>query len=701
MRFLKTFFHSTERYRKMNAIRIITICAMATGMLCARSVTIHAQQQGTTMSSISKTAADNSIQKLINANGEKNRFRIERGVRQTASLWTRDDGSEQEFESFCAKHFIVDEQKLKTLFEKISENFESILGHYNKISLDLKRALHLDLGPIEPVDEIFGGFDPYAHFTDDFYRNKIAFIITLNFPFYNLKEKNELGPKWTRLEWAYARMGDLFTSRVPARLNQEFSEVTTTADTYIAQYNIYMGQLLDAKGKTLFPAELRLISHWGLRDELKSRYADKNGLAKQRMIYEVMKRIISQEIPEPVINNKTHQWNPATNKMFLDGKETAFRSEPNTRFQHWLNIYRVCRKIDPYTPAYPNMILRQFDQNTELSYEEVEKLFTGLMSSETVRKTGALISKRLKRKLEPFDIWYDGFKARSTISEDELSQKTRTLYPTHKHFEKDMPNILVKLGFGEQRAKTIASMIVVDASRGAGHAWGAQMKSEKAHLRSRSGKDGMDYKGYNIAMHEFGHNVEQTITLQDVDYYMLNGVPTTAFTEAIAFNFQKRDLDVLGIKNEIPNQKELESLDKLWSSYEIMGVALLDMRVWKWLYANPDADAEQLKNQVSKTAKEIWNEFYAPVFGVKDQTILAIYSHMIDNPIYLPAYPLGHLIEFQINQYFEGKNMAVEMDRMLKQGRILPQVWMKGAVGKEISIEPMLKAGEEALRVMK
>ena len=42
------------------------------------------------------------------------------------------------------------------------------------------------------------------------------------------------------------------------------------------------------------------------------------------------------------------------------------------------------------------------------------------------------------------------------------------------------------------------------------------MRTDNARLRTRIGKDGMDYKGYNIAVHEFGHNVEQTITLHDV-----------------------------------------------------------------------------------------------------------------------------------------------------------------------------------------
>ncbi|MCK7529630.1 MAG: hypothetical protein MZV63_00490 [Marinilabiliales bacterium] len=57
---------------------------------------------------------------------------------------------------------------------------------------------------------------------------------------------------------------------------------------------------------------------------------------------------------------------------------------------------------------------------------------------------------------------------------------------------------------------------------------GAQaMKGAVSHLRTRISDKGMDYKGYNIAVHEFGHNVEQTISLYDVDYYMLSGVPNT------------------------------------------------------------------------------------------------------------------------------------------------------------------------------
>jgi hypothetical protein len=75
----------------------------------------------------------------------------------------------------------------------------------------------------------------------------------------------------------------------------------------------------------------------------------------------------------------------------------------------------------------------------------------------------------------------------------------------------------------------------------------------------------MDYKGYNIAVHEFGHNVEQTISLYDIDHYMLNGVPSTAFTEALAFIFQSRDLQLLGINNHNSDQEQQKNNYTGWS----------------------------------------------------------------------------------------------------------------------------------------
>ena len=654
--------------------------------------------QMTDKSFISEQNIKKVIDSLSNKTSNADMFRIERGAQQVASLWQHQDGNAQEYERFCIDSFVADSASLIELFSKLEHNFELFNGYFHKIDLKLKEPLQLEGSAIQPIDMMFGGYDVSAHLNDDMYSSKIAFITALNFPFYSLDEKTELGNDWTRQDWAFARMGDRFISRVPAQLQQHISRTITNADTYISDYNIFMGQLLNKDGKKLFPEEMKLITHWGLRDELKSNYADKqNGLEKQRIVYKVMQRIVDQTIPQQVINNSTFEWDLDNNKIYSEGKEVTSTPEPDTRYEVFLENFHAMKQLDPYSTHYPTQLSRAFDGTMEVPQKDVEKLFTDLLSSPLVKEVAAFIKSRLGRPLEPFDIWYNGFKSRGGVPEEELSAITSKKYPNPAAVEADLPRILRDLGWTAEKAKQITSLVTVDASRGAGHAWGASMRNDKAHLRTRIGKDGMDYKGYNIAVHEFGHNVEQTITLNDIDYYMLNGVPNTSFTEAIAFLFQKRDLDLLGMKQTNPHDDYYLALDNFWSSYEIMGVSLVDIQVWEWMYANPDATPAQLKEAVINAAKNVWNTYYADVLGGNDETLLGIYSHMIDYPLYLPNYPMGHLIDFQIEQQVKGKNMANEVERMLIQGSIIPQLWMKGAVGREISIEPLLKSTEEAL----
>lgn len=650
---------------------------------------------------IGQATVDKVVKQLTDSCGEAAKVRIERGVKQVASLWEKQDGDQEVFAKFCTEHFVADTAQLNVLFTKLQTSFEVLYGNFNKMGMDLRIPVDLSGADLTPIDEMFASFSPSSHLTDDLFSNKIAFITILNFPFYTLTEKTDLGKNWSRRDWAYARMGDAFTSRVPAELNQKLTEALSKADMYISEYNIMMDKLVDASGKTYFPEGMKLITHWGLRDELKSHYGQTDGLVKQKMVYTVMKRIIDQSIPEMVINNSAYQWNPADNKVLKDGKEVTATPEPDRRYEMLLNNFKAYHATDPYYPALPTYSQRAFELYMEIPEQDVEKLFTSLMTSPEIKQVAALISKRLGRNLEPFDIWYDGFKARSGLNEDDLTAKTQALYPTPAAFQKDMPNMLKKLGWSAERAEYIASKIQVDPARGSGHAAGAYMKGDKARLRTRIADKGMNYKGYNIAVHEFGHNVEQTVDLYNIDYYLLQGVPNTSFTEALAFLFQKRDLFLLGIKDTNPDKEHLASLDAIWSAYEIMGVSLVDMQVWRWMYANPNATPAQLKESVIKIAKDVWNQYYAPVFGSKDEPILAIYSHMIDNPLYLSNYPVGHLIDFQIDGFIKGKNFASEVDRIYTLGRLTPQAWMQAAVGAPISIDPMLKAVDEALKVIK
>jgi hypothetical protein len=650
---------------------------------------------------IEKDTQDGVREYLLGKYGEEQKLRINQGVQQTAAFWRADDGSAEEFVKFCKLYFIADPDRLQTLFKRIESNFETLFGHLNKISLDLKRPLHLDWGEILPIDQRFGQFDPAAHISDDMFDSKIAFEILLNFPTYTLADKTELGPGWSRNEWAYARCGDLFLSRLPARVSQNAAAASSEAETYISEYNLYMGNLLDDQGKTPFPENLKLISHWGLRDRLKALYAEKRGLARQEMIYEVLKRIIQQDIPQTMVNRKGLFWNPFKNKVYKDGKEVAWTPEPNSRYLHLLNIFKAMKDMDEYYPSLPSHPQRKFELERELPETVVEKLFEEVLTSAEVKGLAALVEKRLGRKLKPFDIWYNGFKPRGKIPEAELDRRVGQKYADLKAFEKDMRAILQDLGFTAKSADFIASRVAVDPARGAGHAWGAMMRSEKSRLRTRVDAGGMNYQSFNVAMHELGHCVEQTLSLQKVDSTMMAGVPNTAITEAFAFIFQNRDLEILGLKAEGRNARLLKALDTLWMTYEIAGVALVDMKAWDWLYKNPEASPESLRKAVMACAREVWNKYYAEIFGARDQVILAAYSHLIDAALYLPDYPLGHLISFQLENYLSGKNLGTEMERMCQAGRVIAQLWMKNAVGEEISAAPLLAAAAEALKVIK
>jgi hypothetical protein len=624
---------------------------------------------------------------------------LEKGVKHAASLWRDNDGIPSEFTEFVKANYISDPQKRKAVFQKISGYLESVSGNFSEITLDLKRTLDETGSEIDEIDRMFGNYSVSSHLSDDLYANKIAFVIALNYPYFTLAEKEKLGPYWSRDQWAMARLGDYFVSRVPAELNQALNEALGNGDMYIAEYNVYMGHLRTDDGRQIFPDDMVLLSHWNLRDELKADYADKvNGIEKQEMIVKVMEHIIAQDIPKDVINSPDYEWAPFTNKVTKAEAPVNVSPEPDTRYQLILNSFRAMKDIDVYNPEMNTAIMRKFSWEMEIAQEEIEDLFDTYLRSPQLMKVAALIKERLGRDLKPYDIWYDGFKSRSSIPEDLLTSKTSKLYPDPSAFRADMPNMLRKLGWSAERAQYLADKIVVDPARGSGHAWGAGMKGSVSHLRTRISEKGMDYKGYNIAVHEFGHNVEQTISLYDVDNYMMSGVPNTAFTEAIAYVFQDRDLMLLGMKDENPDKEKMETLDASWALMEIMGVGMVEMLNWKWLYENPGATASQFKEAVIKNAIDTWNKYFAPVIGVKDSPLLAIYSHTVNDPLYLPNYSYGHVIQFQVEEYLKDKDLTAEIDRILKQGRLTPQQWMMGAVGSKISTQPLLKALDEVLK---
>lgn len=648
---------------------------------------------------IDEAVIESVISQLIEKHGEIQEERILRGVRGTANLWQSEDGSAADFEAFCLAHFVADELELDYLFDAVARNFEYLFGYMNRIVLEMNRPVHEDVGPLRPIDRMFGAYSPASHIQDDLYNNKIAFVVTLNFPYYTLEEKNELGSGWDARQWGFARLGEYFTARVPAHILQEYNSVYSEARMYISEYNIYAGQLVNDKGETLFPENMVLLAHWNIRDEIKSNYGEENALEKQNMLYNVMLRIINQDIPKEVINNNEYQWNPLTNELWQDGQKVEGTPEGTERYQHLLNNFRALKAMDPYYSDLDTYIKRRFESSMEIPFEEVEALFTEYAASPLLRDVGEIISARLGRELQPFDLWYNQFVG-GGLSEEMLDEITKARYPDAQAMEDDLARMLRTLGFDAETAGFIASKIEVDAARGSGHAWRASMRCKPSHLRTRIGAEGMDYKGYNIAIHEFGHNVEQTLSVHNVDNYFVNGIPNTAFTEALAFMFQRRDLELLGIVDKDEMRQHYEVLDVFWDNYEMMGVSLIDMQVWQWLYDNPEADATELKEAVIRIANDVWNDYYADVFGTEDMPLLSIYSHMIQSPLYLMNYPYGRLIMYQLEDYISDKNFAEEVTRIFSIGRLTPMHWMQEATGEQISNRPLFDAVERALEAV-
>ena len=651
---------------------------------------------------------------LVKQHGEGERARIVRGLTQLAALWRKEDGTRAELEAFAREHFLPVGKDLDATFARLQGHFEAMDGHFLEIGRELRRPSDLDLGPMLKIDPLFAAYDPSAHVYEDLFASKLAFVVLLNFPLHDLQAKLADGERWSRRQWAEARLAGRFGRRVPASVQQQITAAGAAAELYISEYNIWMHHLVAERGGAPwrpFPKGLRLISHWNLRDELKGNYADPAGLDKQRLIIKVMERIVSQSIPQAVIDNPHLDWNPVTNavtpappaEIEADAPKRSTTAvtapEPDVRYSKLLGNFAAARQADPYSPIAPTQIARAFELSAEMPEARVKALLTEVLSSPLLPRVAALIAQKLGRKLEPQDLWYNGFVARGKIPESELDARCRERYPNAQAFAKDIPRLLQGLGFSAERARYLAERIVVDPSRGAGHALQAARRGDFPRLRTRVEKGGMNYKGYNIAVHELGHNVEQVFSLYDVDHTLLAGVPNTAFTEALAFVFQAKDLELLGYPRADAESERLRVLNDFWQTMEIAGVALVDIAVWHWMYEHPRATPRALREATMTIARQVWNQYYAPVLGGKDSVLLGIYSHMINYPLYLFNYPLGHLIAFQIEEHVKksGK-LGSEFERMARFGAVTPDLWMKHATGAPVSAAPLLRAAEAALR---
>ncbi len=665
-------------------------------------------------------AVDRARAALLARHGEAQRARIDRGLGQMKAYWREPDGDAAAFAAFAEQQFVSEPKALDAVFDRFERAFEQLDGHFVELNRFLARHQVLDLGPTVALDPLLAAMDTGAHLNDDLYSGKMAFAALLNFPLTTLAERLEHGDRWSRRQWAEARLlgrrGALvgtsdagLSTRVPAAVRQAIAGAYAGSQAYVADYNLYMHHVLGAGGERLFPKGMRLLSHWNLRDQIKAEYALRDGVARQRVIAQAMERIVTQTIPRAAVNDPAVDWNPFTNEVRpspaaeIEGGAAPPVAvdparEPDTRYGWLLANFRAVKAADPYSPAAPTFIARKFEVDREIPEARLTAMLEQVLSSPLVPRVARIIEGRLGRKLEPFDLWYDGFRPRSRYAEAELDAITRRRFPTAEAYARQMPRLLEGLGFTPDKARFLAEHVAVEPARGSGHALGASRRGDLPHLRTRVGKDGMDYKGYNIAVHEMGHCVEQVFSLYEVDHTLLQSVPNNAFTEALAFTFQAHDLELLGLAKPDAAAERAAALDALWMTFEIAGVALVDVGAWRWLYAHPEATPAELREAVVGIARDVWNAHYAPVLGRRDVPLLAIYSHMVEEPLYLADYSLGHLIAAQIEEHVrKSRRLGPEFERMASYGSVSPDLWMRHATGEPVSPAALLRTAERAL----
>jgi len=178
-------------------------------------------------------------------------------------------------------------------------------------------------------------------------------------------------------------------------------------------------------------------------------------------------------------------------------------------------------------------------------------------------------------------------------------------------------------------------------------------------------------------------------------------VPNNGFTEALAFVFQGHDVELLGLPPPDARQAAGKTLDDFWSAYEMAGVARVEIEVWRWMYAHPQATPAELRDATVAIARATWNRYFAPVFHQQDVVLLGIYSHMIEIPLYLPNYFVASLIAVQIEaQMKRAGAIGPEFERMATEGRVTPDLWMIHATGRPVGPEELLSETEQALATL-
>ena len=619
------------------------------------------------------------------------------GVNRVAKRWQETDGDDAAFKTFCETNFVSTEEELGKLLTRFESAMGSIGGHLYEIRRHLRRWTDLRGDEMPAFDNTMAMFDPCPDLSDQFYKQRVAFIALLNFERPSLMDMLEEGEHWSTDKWAEVRAGRAFGPRIPAEINDRARELEHEADMFVSEFHVPVGCMVDNNGKTWFEQERKLIAHWLIREEIKAGYTQDGGVEKQRALAWVMGRHIDGTIPTAVMKGDCKgKWNPTDNT--IDGKVVEELVGPE-RYRQLIAHRSIATDYDKYYDEHPTAIARKFDLEREIPEDTVEALMIELLEAPVRGDIAKHMESIVGRPLEAFDIYLEDIDEGASAA--ELDQKVTSLFKDEIEFQNKLPEVLTGLGYSKDDAEFLGSRVNVEIARGAGHAMRPGIPEYNAWLRTNRLDDRLGWDGFDTAMHELGHNLEQLISTHFVPRPLLRNVPNTACTEAFAFLYQNKAREVVGLPEEDEKKAfALASVEGLLAACQIAGPSLVELYAWRWLYENPTPTPEELRDQMLNIARDVWNNYFKDHFGDDHYHILAAYQHMIGYPLYLPDYTIGHVISHQIKSHMRGKDLAAETKRICSIGRLTPDQWMKEAVGSSISSTKLIEDATRGLALI-
>lgn len=638
-----------------------------------------------------------AISALIAMHGEPHRARIERGVRQCARRWTAADGDQQAFEAFCRASFIADPAKLPALLDRLEAAMEWIGGHLYEMRRNLRRWSDIAGEEFPGVDDMLATFDPAPDLSEQLYRQRLAFVALLNLDRADLRTMLSHGAAWSTDDWAAVRIAQQFGARIPSSLNDRARDVAHRCSRWVSGFHIPVGRLVDSTGSRWYGAERALLTHWLVREEIKAQGTMADGLPRQRALAHVLARAIDGSIPDDVMERRSaSDWDAARNTLggtpvAGDGSRHGEGVMGPVRYERWIEQFRLAQEFDAHHPDHPTAIARKFELAREMPESDVERLLTDLLDSPAREALSGWLAKRLGRPLEAFDIYFED--VGDDTDAGALNAAVRAKFPDEGAFERALPHVLRGLGFSAKDADDLGSRIRVEIARGSGHAMRPALPQFDAWLRTSRLAGELGWDGFDTAMHELGHNLEQLCSTLRVARPALRNVPNTACTEAFAFLYQSLGRRVLGIEppGGTARAHAADAVATMLATCQIAGPSLLELHIWRWLYAHPAADAASLRAEVLATADRLWARHYERHYGPDPYRLLAAYQHMIGHPLYLADYAIGHVMSHQIRDYIKGRDIAQETIRITSIGRLTPDLWMRRATGAPLTAEPLAR----------